>query len=120
MTTQDKRLLARARRLKDGDTFTRGEVLDLDVWLEAHKGDGEQAADVGEWGNDADPSAAYVEWLTQGGDEGLELLEAIHRPKITVIEVKAECVPAFFLAETGCNTMAGPDSLRFPRPRGHR
>ena len=54
------------------------------------------------------------------GDEGLELLEAIHRPKITVIEVKAECVPAFFLAETGCNTMTGPDSLRYPRPRGHR
>lgn len=71
MTPQGKRLLGRAKKLRNGDDFTRGEVLDLDVWLEAHQNDGDRPADEGEWGNDADPSAAWVEWLSQGGEDGL-------------------------------------------------
>lgn len=71
MTPQGKRLLARAKKLRNGDDFTRGEVLDLDVWLEAHQGDGEKDQGEGAWGDDSDPSAMWIEWLSQGGEDGL-------------------------------------------------
>lgn len=46
-------------------------MLDLDVWLEAHQGDGEKDQGEGAWGDDADPSAMWIEWLSQGGEDGL-------------------------------------------------
>lgn len=87
MTAQDKRLLSRARKLKDGDAFTRGEVLDLDGWLEAHTGD--RDGDAG-WENEEEPSAAWVEWLTQGGDPGLAWTNATLAPPAPDEEVPSE------------------------------
>lgn len=71
MSPQGKVLIGRAKKLRDGTDFTRGEVLELDVWLEAHKDDANLPAADGAWGDDADPSSAWVDWLTQGGEDGL-------------------------------------------------
>lgn len=73
MSTQDKRLKQRAQALVDRAPMSTGDLRKLDAWLEAHKGDRDGDAN---WGNDADPSGAYITWLTQGGDEGLDWTNA--------------------------------------------
>ena len=71
MTPQGRRLKSRAKKLQARDDMTRAEVLELDGWLEAHSADGDKPAVEGIWGDDSDPSAAWVEWLSQGGEDGL-------------------------------------------------
>ena len=73
MSTQDKRLKQRAQALVDRAPMSTGDLRKLDARLEAHKGDRDGDAN---WGNDADPSGAYITWLTQGGDEGLDWTNA--------------------------------------------
>lgn len=70
---ENDKLRARAKALRDRTPMTTGELRDLDEWLEAHKSgrDGDP-----NWGNDEDPSGAYITWLTQGGDEGLDWTNA--------------------------------------------
>ncbi len=70
---ENDKLRARAKALRDRAPMTTGELRDLDEWLEAHKGDRDGDPD---WGNDADPSGAYITWLTQGGDAGLDWTNA--------------------------------------------
>lgn len=70
-------LLARGRRLQAQDAMTLGEVRALSSWLEAH---GESDAGPGVWGDDADPSGAWVAYLTQGGDAGRVWAQGILAP----------------------------------------
>lgn len=72
MTPNGKRLLRRAKALREQTPMTMGEVRALNTWLRQHQDDGGQEAEEGVWGNDADPSAAWVEYLSQGGDPGLD------------------------------------------------
>lgn len=61
-------LLARGRRLQAQEPFTLGEVRALGEWLDAHaSGDG---AGPGVWGDDGDPSGAWIAFCSQGGQPG--------------------------------------------------
>lgn len=71
LTAQGNRLRKRSRQLAESEPMTIGQVRSLDVWLETHGAEDAPEGEPGEWGNMSDPSAAYVEWLSQGGDEAL-------------------------------------------------
>lgn len=84
---QQRKLMQRARRLQGQDAFMLGEVRALDGWLRAHEGDASLPADMGAWGNDADPSGAWITWLSQGGEPGslwtATTLSAAGQPAVT-------------------------------------
>lgn len=75
---QARTLLSRARMLSNQTPLTTGAVRELQQWLETHKDDAsklnvspEGLPMPGEWGNDANPSGAYITWLSQGGDAAI-------------------------------------------------
>lgn len=70
-------LLRRAKRLSARDVFYVGEIGQLQSWLEIHASDKDALADVGQWGNDADPSGPYITWLSQGGDAAVTWCQSV-------------------------------------------
>lgn len=59
--------IALGRKIANREEMDVDDIRAIKSYLEAHKGD-----HTGDWGNPADPSAAYVNWMIHGGDEGLE------------------------------------------------
>jgi hypothetical protein len=87
---EGKRLMAKAKGLRNQTPMLAGEVRALNVWLRAHEGDAGLDADVGEWGNAADPSGLWIDYLTQGGDPGLAWTNTTLAPAAPTEEVPSE------------------------------
>lgn len=81
-TADGKRLLGKAKALRNQTPMMAGEVRALNVWLRAHEGDAGLDADVGTWGNAEDPSGAWITYLSQGGDPGLAWTNATLAPVV--------------------------------------
>jgi hypothetical protein len=89
-----QKLRNRARSLAGGDPFLIGALRELDQWHKQHAGDSQRPADVGQWGNDADPSGPYITWLSQGGAQAVTWLAAILQPVETTPSPAVQNEPA--------------------------
>lgn len=73
--SSERKLYARAKKLRDRGSFSEGDLRTLNLWLQKHAGGEGEEAEVGEWGNDSDPSSAWITWRSQGGDAALDWTE---------------------------------------------
>lgn len=63
-----RKLRQRARDLANNEAMTIGQVRELDAWHKAHVNDSAKPVEIGQWGNDENPSGPYIIYLSQGGD----------------------------------------------------